>query len=159
MRCWRGCGGTGGQGMCLPATGASRAVLLGRGNVAVRKSWLVALVLGWALGLSSCTKPKDRDTVVIDIESSPTNLDIRIGSDAQAEHIGALIFDSVVKKDEHYNLQPAIATAWEWTDPRTLVLHIRQGVRFHDGKMLDADDVAWSIDSMHNGADCDREEG
>ncbi len=94
----------------------------------------------------------DRDTVVIDIESSPTNLDIRIGSDAQAEHIGALIFDSVVRKDEHYNLQPAIATAWEWHDPKTLVLHIRGGVRFHDGKTLDATDVAWSIDSMHNGA-------
>ena len=89
---------------------------------------------------------------MIDIESSPTNLDIRIGSDAQAEHIGSLIFDSVVRKDEHYNLQPAIATAWEWRNPLTLVLHIRDGVHFHDGKLLDARDVAWSIDSMHNGA-------
>jgi peptide/nickel transport system substrate-binding protein len=104
------------------------------------------------LALTACHAKVDRDTVVIDIESSPTNLDIRIGSDAQAEHIGALIFDSVVRKDEHYNLQPAIATAWEWRDPTTLVLHIREGVRFHDGKALDATDVAWSIDSMHNGA-------
>ena len=103
--------------------------------------------------LSSCSRPKpDRDTVVIDIENSPTNLDIRIGSDAQAEHIGALIFDPVVRKDEHYNLQPWLAERWEWADPRTLVLHIRDGVRFHDGKPLDATDVAWSIESMHNGA-------
>lgn len=102
--------------------------------------------------VAACRERQDRDTVVIDIESSPTNLDTRIGSDAQAEHIGALIFDSVVRKDEHYNLQPAIATAWEWRDPLTLVLHIREGVRFHDGKLLDAADVAWSIDSMHNGA-------
>lgn len=90
--------------------------------------------------------------MVVDIESSPTNLDIRIGSDAQAEHIGSLVFDSLVRKDEHYNLQPWIAERWEWTDPRTLVLHIRNGVRFHDGKPLEAADVAWSIDSMHNGA-------
>lgn len=89
---------------------------------------------------------------MVDIESSPTNLDIRIGSDAQAEHIGALIFDSLVRKDEHYNLQPWIAERWEWADPRTLVLHIRNGVRFHDGRPLEAADVAWSIDSMHNGA-------
>ncbi len=111
-----------------------------------------AVLLTALLPMVACQRPKDRDTVVVDIESSPTNLDIRIGSDAQAEHIGALIFDSVVRKDEHYHLQPAIATAWEWTDPRTLVLHIRDGVRFHDGKSLDANDVAWSIDSMHNGA-------
>ena len=90
--------------------------------------------------------------MVIDIESSPTNLDIRIGSDAQAEHIGALIFDSIVRKDEHYHLQPAIATSWEWRNPLTLVLHVRDGVRFHDGKLLDASDVAWSIDSMHDGS-------
>ncbi|WP_047486561.1 ABC transporter substrate-binding protein [Terriglobus sp. TAA 43] len=104
------------------------------------------------LPLAACHERPDRDTVVVDIENSPTNLDIRIGSDAQAEHIGALLFDSIVRKDQHYNLQPAIATAWEWHDPLTLVLHIRDGVHFHDGKLLDASDVAWSIDSMHNGA-------
>jgi peptide/nickel transport system substrate-binding protein len=110
------------------------------------------LLLFFLLPLAACHDRPDPNTVVIDIESSPTNLDIRIGSDAQAEHIGALIFDSIVRKDEHYNLQPGIATAWEWRDPLTLVLHIRDGVRFHDGKLLDAGDVAWSIDSMHNGA-------
>ncbi len=111
-----------------------------------------ALTLASSLALSACHQRPDRDIVVIDIESSPTNLDIRIGSDAQSEHIGALLFDSVVRKDEHYNLQPAIATEWEWLNPLTLVLHIRQGVYFHDGKLLDAEDVAWSIDSMHNGS-------
>ena len=113
---------------------------------------LSATILLSSLAISACHSRPPSDTVVIDIESSPTNLDIRIGSDAQSEHIGALLFDSVVRKDEHYNLQPAIATAWEWRDPLTLVLHIREGVRFHDGRPLDAADVAWSIDSMHNGA-------
>ena len=108
--------------------------------------------LSASLALSACHERPDANTVVIDIESSPTNLDIRIGSDAQSEHIGGLIFDSIVRKDEHYDLQPAIATAWEWRDPTTLVLHIREGVHFHDGKLLDAADVAWSIESMHIGA-------
>ncbi len=113
-----------------------------------------SLILFGCAGLTSCHRrsASEPGTVVLDIESSPTNLDIRIGSDAQAEHIGALIFDSVVRKDEHYNLQPWIAERWDWPDPRTLVLHIRAGVRFHDGKPLEAADVAWSIDSMHNGA-------
>ena len=116
------------------------------------RQYVAATLLTTSLALTACREQPDRNTVVIDIESSPTNLDIRIGSDAQAEHIGALIFDSIVRKDEHYNLKPALATAWTWRDPLTLVLHIREGVHFHDGKLLDAGDVAWSIDSMHNGA-------
>lgn len=111
---------------------------------------LCALLL--CISLCACNEKPARDTAVIVIESSPTNLDIRIGSDAQAEHIGALIFDSLVRKDAHYNLQPSLATSWQWTDPLTLVLHIREGVRFHNGRPLTADDVAWSIDSMTNGA-------
>ena len=125
-------------------------------SISRQRSWqraLAAVLCAVPLLLSACrtTRP-DRDTVVIDIENSPTNLDIRIGSDAQAEHIGALLFDAVVRKDEHGNLQPWLAERWEWQDPRTLVLHIRDGVRFHDGKPLDAVDVAYSIDSMHDGS-------
>ena len=121
-------------------------------SLAARAAALVAIAL--CAGLVSCRRGSGSaaDTVVVDIESSPTTLDIRIGSDAQAEHLGALIFDSLVRKDEHYNLQPWIAEGWEWPDPRTLMLHVRHGVRFHDGKPLEAADVAWSIDSMHNGA-------
>ena len=36
------------------------------------------------------------------LESSPNNLDLRVGTDAQSERVGGLIFDALVKKDEHY---------------------------------------------------------
>ena len=119
---------------------------------AIRWITTVICLLG-ALATTGCRQHVALpDTAVIVIDNSPTNLDLRIGSDAQAERIGALIFDSLVHKDEHGNLQPALAERWEWHDPLTLVLHIRSGARFHDGKPLDAADVAWSIDSMHNGS-------
>jgi peptide/nickel transport system substrate-binding protein len=82
------------------------------------------------------------------IESSPNNLDLRVGTDAQSERIGALIFDALVKKDEHYNLQPWLATSWEQPDPLTWIFHLRDGVRFHDGRPLSADDVVWTIESL-----------
>lgn len=102
--------------------------------------------------LAGCHTKPDANTVVVDIESTPNNLDIRIGSDAQSEHVGALIFESLVKKDAHYNMKPWLAQSWEWRDAKTLVFHIRPGVRFHDGSPLTAKDVAWSIESMHNGS-------
>ncbi|QNI38547.1 ABC transporter substrate-binding protein [Edaphobacter sp. 4G125] len=85
------------------------------------------------------------------IESSPNNLDLRQGTDAQSERVGGLIFDALVKKDDHYNLQPWLATSWEQLDPVTLVIHLRDGVRFHDGRPLEAEDVAWTIRSMIDG--------
>jgi peptide/nickel transport system substrate-binding protein len=89
-----------------------------------------------------------QDTLVVMIESSPNNLDLRVGTDAQSERIGGLIFDALVKKDEHYNLQPWLATSWEHPDAVTWIFHLRDGVRFHDGRVLSADDVAWTIESL-----------
>jgi peptide/nickel transport system substrate-binding protein len=89
-------------------------------------------------------------TIVVDIESSPNNLDPRQGTDAQSEHVGALIFDGLVKKDEHYNLQPWLATSWEQPDPLTWIFHLRDGVHFQDGHPLEAADVLWTINSLMN---------
>src|ERR1700742_1041883 len=85
------------------------------------------------------------------IESSPNNLDLRQGTDAQSERVGGLIYDALVKKDVHFVLQPWLATSWERPDPLTWIFHIRNGVHFHDGKLLTADDVVWSIKSMIDG--------
>jgi ABC-type transport system substrate-binding protein len=34
---------------------------------------------------------------------------------------------------------------YEWTDPVTLVIHIRPGVTFHDGEILDAAAVKYTV--------------
>jgi peptide/nickel transport system substrate-binding protein len=93
----------------------------------------------------------DAQTVVMAIETSPNNLDLRQGTDAQSERIGGLLFDPLVRKDEHYNLQPWLATSWEQPDPLTWIFHLRKGVRFGDGRPLGAEDVAWTIRSMTDG--------
>jgi peptide/nickel transport system substrate-binding protein len=90
-------------------------------------------------------------SVVMIIESSPNNLDLRQGTDAQSERVGGLVFDALVKKDEHFNLQPWLATRWEQPDNLTWVLHLRDGVRFQDGRPLGAEDVAYTIRSMIDG--------
>ncbi len=94
----------------------------------------------------------DATTLNFLIASSPNNLDLRQGTDAQSERVGELIYDPLVRKDEHFNLQPWLATSWERPDALTWVFHLRDGVRFHDGKTMTAEDVAWSIQSMTNGS-------
>ena len=85
------------------------------------------------------------------IESSPVNLDPRIGTDEASEHIDELIFDSLVKKDSHYNPIPWLAKSWEQPDAFTYIFHLRTGVHFHDGRPLTSRDVKWTLDSERNG--------
>ncbi len=115
-------------------------------------SILLAVVsLGSAAILLGCgQKPADPNTVTVAIESSPTNLDPRIGVDAQSERIDELIFDSLVKKDAHFNLQPDLATSWDTPNPLTYIFHLRTGVKFQNGQPFTARDVKWTLDSMRD---------
>lgn len=107
------------------------------------------LALSALLALASCrSAPRDLNTVVFLIESSPANLDPRIGTDAQSQRIDALIFDGLVTRDAKFQFTPALAERWEQPDPLTLVFHLRGGVRFHDGRPLTARNVVFTIQSM-----------
>lgn len=101
--------------------------------------------------LLSCSHAPDPNTLVMIIESSPTNLDPRVGVDAQSECIDALIFDDLLTRDEHLNAAPGLAERWEIPDPLTYVFHLKNGVRFHDGRPLTSRDVKWTFDSLMQG--------
>ena len=113
---------------------------------------LFALLLLTLCLAAACSHGPDPNTVVVIIESSPTNLDPRVGIDAQSERISELIFDSLVHRDEHFSVQPWLAESWENPDPLTWIFHLRQGVRFHDGSPLTSRDVKWTFDSILNGS-------
>ncbi|HVU45039.1 MAG TPA: ABC transporter substrate-binding protein, partial [Terracidiphilus sp.] len=113
----------------------------------------LALVFLLFLVTQGCrTAGRDPGTVVFMLPSSPTNLDPRIGTDEPSEHIDELLFDGLVAQDANFHFQPALAESWEQPDPRTLIFHLRDGVRFSDGQPFTARDVAWTMDSMRNGA-------
>jgi peptide/nickel transport system substrate-binding protein len=111
----------------------------------------IVIILGALLALTGCSRTSDPNTVVMLIESSPTNLDPRVGTDAQSERIDELIFDALLRRDDHFNLLPALAERWENPDPLTYIFHIQRGVKFHDGRPLTSADVKWTFDSVLNG--------
>ena len=118
----------------------------------MRRLPTAALLTTTLLSLSACSpSTKVPNTLTFLIESSPNNLDLRQGTDAQSERVGELIYDPLVRKDTHFNLQPWLATSWQRPDPLTWVFHLRSNVRFHDNHLLTSSDVAWSIRSMFDG--------
>src|SRR5579862_7487971 len=113
---------------------------------------LVTLLIGATCVQLGCNRQRiPANTVTVLIESSPTNLDPRIGIDAQSERIDSLIFDSLVRKDEHFNLQPWLAASWENPDPLTYIFQLRNDVHFHNGQLLTSSDVKYTLDTILQG--------
>ena len=111
--------------------------------------WLLLAAMATSLG--SCGSSPDPNTLVMIIESSPANLDPRVGTDAQSERIYKLIFDSLLVRDAHFNLGPGVADSWEIPDPLTYIFRLRRDVKFQDGRPLLARDVKWTFDSIMDG--------
>lgn len=60
-------------------------------------------------------------------------------------------YDSLVEWDKDLNLKPALATSWKIAaDQKSITFNLRKGVKFHNGKELDAGDVKYSVEKMLN---------
>ncbi|ARE39040.1 Oligopeptide ABC transporter, periplasmic oligopeptide-binding protein OppA [Rhodovulum sp. P5] len=61
-------------------------------------------------------------------------------------------FDTLIDRD-HDTLEtvwvPALATEWKLVDPKTMELKLREGVKFHNGDDMTADDVVFSLNRMY----------
>jgi peptide/nickel transport system substrate-binding protein len=58
----------------------------------------------------------------------------------------SLVEEGALAFGDDLSLQPAVAERWEATDPRTYVFTLRDGVTFHDGSPLTAEDVVFTIE-------------
>jgi peptide/nickel transport system substrate-binding protein len=117
----------------------------------VTRALLLTVALSALFSMLSCSQPPNPNTFVMIIESSPTDLDPRVGLDAQSERIDELIFDALLTRDDHLNVQPGLAEKWEIPDPLTYVFHLHRGVTFHNGQPLTSRDVKWTFDSLLRG--------
>ena len=115
-----------------------------------RGSVLAAFVI-FLFVLLSCSNKPDANTLVMVIQSSPTNLDPRVGLDGSSERIDNLMFDDLLSRGDNLDVAPGLAERWEIPDPLTYVFHLHHGVKFHDGRLLTSRDVKWTFDSLLQG--------
>lgn len=62
--------------------------------------------------------------------------------------LNANIFESLVRMSEDYEIEPALATSWEFVAPNTWRFELREGVTFHDGTPFDAGAVKYTFDRV-----------
>lgn len=67
------------------------------------------------------------------------------------------LFDSLVELDPSLHVVPGLADTWTITqDGRTYRFHLREGVTFHDGTELTADDVVFTFERLLSPANVNR---
>jgi peptide/nickel transport system substrate-binding protein len=88
----------------------------------------------------------DGGTVVIGLVSDVDALNNLVSTDAVAtEMMENMLFEPLVRYDEHLQIRPALAQSWEFSDDRrALTFHLRRDVVWSDGQPTTAHDVAYN---------------
>ncbi|MDP2317880.1 MAG: ABC transporter substrate-binding protein [Acidobacteriota bacterium] len=110
----------------------------------------------WSIGsitlaalLSACTPPPPANRIVtLAVLSSPNSLDPRVGSDETSQRAHQLLYDNLLALDEQLKVTGGLASSWQQVDPLTYDVVLRQGVLFHDGHELTAEDVVYTFSSF-----------
>ncbi|HTT60070.1 MAG TPA: ABC transporter substrate-binding protein [Acidimicrobiales bacterium] len=75
----------------------------------------------------------------------PTTLDYVQSADYSPDIMVSNMCDNLLRLTPTFGTDPAIATAWKYTNATTLVFSIRRGVKFWDGHTLTSADVVYSM--------------
>lgn len=81
---------------------------------------------------------------IVGKEPRTTDLDNN-ASNSNTDIIMSNVCEKLVQVNTDLEIQPNIATDWEWTDENHLVFNLRDDVTFHNGDKMTADDVVWSM--------------
>lgn len=100
---------------------------------------VLALISGAALA---------QDSITIGMQLEPPNLDPTSGAAAAIREITQInVYEGLTRFNADGSIGPALAAKWDVTEGGkvwTFTLH--EGVKFHDGTTMDADDVKFTLD-------------
>ena len=109
---------------------------------------VAVLALLMIVPASGCRR-RNSNAFVIGLGDNIRTID-PIGSpsvDAASERVRTLIFNSLVKKDERFDYTPELASnILRSDDGLTFSFTLRDGVKFHDGRVLSSADVKYTLD-------------
>lgn len=95
-----------------------------------------------------------KDTIKIALAYDITSLDPHIGKEMRACVISQQMFDTLVEwnpeKGIGSEIVPCLATSWEYLSDTAVQFKLREGVKFHDGNTMTAEDVKYSIERCMN---------
>ena len=100
-------------------------------------------------------EPDPAASVAIRLVLEPGNLDIRQTAGSALDQILVdNVYQGLVARTPEQDIVPALASDWTVSpDGLTYTFTLREGVTFHDGQPLTADDVVWSLTTRRDTAE------
>ncbi|WP_369142153.1 ABC transporter substrate-binding protein [Streptomyces sp. R44] len=107
---------------------------------------------GSGVKLSASTPPArgEIDSFTWAVYAEPPTLDYTVAFDYPQNTILSNVCESLMRWTPGLTVQPGLARKASNPDPNTWVYDLRTGVRFHDGKVMTADDVVYSLDRQRD---------
>ncbi len=101
-----------------------------------------------ALALMTGTALAAQDTITLGMVLEPPNLDPTAGAAAAIDEVVyANIFEGLTRFGPDGSVRPALAESWDVdAEGKVYTFHLHDGVTFHDGTTMDAEDVKFSLD-------------
>src|SRR5579859_6673764 len=90
--------------------------------------------------------PAAAQTLHVALRQDLDSMDPRLATTYVGRIVFAGLCDKLFDIDEKLNIVPQLATGYEWADDRTLLIHLRSDVKFHDGEVMDAAAVKYSLE-------------
>ncbi|MBI4536817.1 MAG: hypothetical protein HY712_02540 [candidate division NC10 bacterium] len=76
----------------------------------------------------------------------PPTIDGHASTSVATREIGMYIFESLLTYNQKFEILPMLATRWEVArDGMSYTFHLRQNVKFHNGKEMTSEDVVASV--------------
>ncbi|HVG51555.1 MAG TPA: ABC transporter substrate-binding protein [Xanthobacteraceae bacterium] len=95
--------------------------------------------------------PRKGGTLRVTIPYNPAAVDPMTGRNAPDFNVLYAVFDALIDfHPQTLELKPGLAKAWKFTDPKTLVLDLVEGVTFHDGTPFNAEAVKFNLERYKN---------
>ncbi len=92
---------------------------------------------------------RDDESLRLAMSGNPDTLDPQATPGTLTFQVTRSIYDTLVEPDVDGEIVPALAASWEADDDATVwTFHLREGVRFHHGADLSADDVVATFERM-----------
>lgn len=108
------------------------------------KTYMKTLLAGLAI-LAPLSAPALAETLRWSASGDVISYDPNAQVDSFTQSVQHMVFDPLVRRNKDLKLEPALATSWEIVEPNRWRFKLRQGVKFHEGQPLNADDVVATI--------------
>jgi peptide/nickel transport system substrate-binding protein len=120
-------------------------------SIKIKKTWIQELIstLLFFFAFTSNSLAQKELRVVYFSSEPPAVVPYR-AFDPDSFAVIHYIFDKLIGFDYEGNLRPRLAVSWKRIDPLTTEFKLRQGVKFHNGDELTAEDVKFTIETHLN---------